>query len=369
MAQDSLRIKLDSLLQDQMFETSQLGLMVYDLTADSALYTHNQRQLMRPASCMKLVTAVTALDLLGSKYEYKTSIYYTGEIVGSTLVGNVYCVGGFDPTLTVDDVAALAVCVQRLGIDSIRGRFVADHSMKEEQHYGEGWCWDDDNPRLLPLTIGRKDIFLSTFAEEVARLGVNLEGVRLSEGRLPAKAQLLATCRHNISQVLERMMKMSDNFYAESVFYQTAASAKKGLARAKDARDISKKLFARLGLGHHPYRVADGSGLSLYNYVSAELLCMLLRHAWRSADIRDALMASLPIAGIDGTLKDRMKKTAAMGNVRAKTGTVTGISSLAGYCTAPNGHQLCFAIINQGIMRTSTGRDFQDRVCILLCEP
>ena len=369
MAQDSLRIKLDSLLQDQMFETSQLGLMVYDLTADSALYTHNQRQLMRPASCMKLVTAVTALDLLGSKYEYKTSIYYTGEIVGSTLVGNVYCVGGFDPTLTVDDVAALAVCVQRLGIDSIRGRFVADHSMKEEQHYGEGWCWDDDNPRLLPLTVGRKDIFLTTLAEEVARLGVNLEGVRLAEGRLPANAQLIATCRHNISQVLERMMKMSDNFYAESVFYQTAASAKKGLARAKDARDISKKLFARLGLGHHPYRVADGSGLSLYNYVSAELLCMLLRHAWRSADIRDALMASLPIAGIDGTLKDRMKKTAAMGNVRAKTGTVTGISSLAGYCTAPNGHQLCFAIINQGIMRTSTGRDFQDRVCILLCEP
>ena len=68
-AQDSLRFRIDSLLEDPMFETSQVGLMVYDLTADSAIYMRNQRQLMRPASCMKLVTAITALDTLGSKYE------------------------------------------------------------------------------------------------------------------------------------------------------------------------------------------------------------------------------------------------------------------------------------------------------------
>lgn len=368
VAQDSLRVKLDSLLQDPMFETSQVGLMVYDLTADSTLFTYNHRQLLRPASCMKLVTAITALDQLGADYQYKTSIYYTGEIVDSTLMGNVYCVGGFDPTLTVDDVAALAACIQRLGIDSIRGHLVADHSMKEDLHYGEGWCWDDDNPRLMALTIGRKNTFLTTLAEEVARLGVNLEGVGLTEGKLPSNAKLVATCKHSITQVLERMMKMSDNFYAESVFYQTAASAKKGLARASDARNISKKLFARLGLGHYPYRVADGSGLSLYNYVSTELLCMLLRHAWRSPAIRGALMPSLPVAGVDGTLKDRMKKTAATGNVRAKTGTLTAITSLAGYCTAANGHQLAFAIINQGLMNKNKGRDFQDRVCLLLCE-
>ena len=74
------------------------------MTADSALYTHNQRQLMRPASCMKLVTAITALDRLGSDYDFQTRIYYTGNVIDSTLVGNIYCLGGFDPTLTVDDV-------------------------------------------------------------------------------------------------------------------------------------------------------------------------------------------------------------------------------------------------------------------------
>jgi D-alanyl-D-alanine carboxypeptidase/D-alanyl-D-alanine-endopeptidase (penicillin-binding protein 4) len=164
------------------------------------------------------------------------------------------------------------------------------------------------------------------------------------------------------------MMKVSDNFYAESMLYQTAASAKKGLARASDARNISKQLFARLGLGHYPYKVADGSGLSLYNYVSAELLCALLRHAWRTPSIRQPLLQSLPIAGVDGTLEKRMRGTAAQGNVRAKTGTLTGISSLAGYCTMKDGRQLCFAIINQGVMRNATGKAFQDRVCKVLCE-
>lgn len=368
LAQDSLRIRLDSLLTDPMFETSQVGVMVYDLDADSALYTYNHKQLMRPASCMKLVTAITALDQLGSKYDYQTHIYYTGHITGRTLVGNIYCVGGFDPSLTVDDVAILADCVRKLEIDSIRGLLIADRTMKEVEDYGEGWCWDDDNPLLTALSIGRKNIFLQTFAEEVARAGINLEQISLTEGRVPQQAKLVATYRHNIGLILERMLKMSDNFYAESMFYQTAASAKKGLARAKDAREVTKRLFARLGLGHYPYKVADGSGLSLYNYVSVELLCALLRYAWHSSDISQALIPALPVAGVDGTLKDRMKGTKAQGNVYAKTGTLTGISSLAGYCTTTGGHQLCFAIINQGVMRNATGKAFQDRVCKVLCE-
>jgi len=124
-----------------------------------------------------------------------------------------------------------------------------------------------------------------------------------------------------------------------------------------------------VGLNEKDYRIADGSGLSLYNYVSAELETRLLRYAWRNQRIYEHLYPSLPIAGVDGTLEKRMRKTAAEGNVRAKTGTLTGISSLAGYCLAANGHELAFCIINQGIMRNQSGKDFQDRVCQLLCEP
>ena len=367
MAQDSLRFRLDSLLEDPLFETSQVGLMVYDLTADSTLYTYNHRQMLRPASCMKLVTSITALDALGPNYEYQTRLFYTGEIIGRTLVGNIYCVGGFDPMITQEDVITLASSIRQLGVDSIRGLIVADRSMKESLDYGEGWCWDDENPILIPLTIGRKDNFTSTLAEEIARLGVNLEKVELMQGRKPAQAKMIDVCCHSIKQVLQRMMKDSDNFYAESMFYQTAASTGHHPATAVDARNITKKLINRLGLDANRYRIADGSGLSLYNYVTVELLVKLLRHAWRTPSIAKALMPALPVAGVDGTLKSRMQNTLAQGNVRAKTGTLTGISSLAGYCTAPNGHELAFAIINQGILDKTTGKAFQDRVCQVLC--
>ena len=322
---------------------------------------------MRPASCMKLVTSITALDQLGPNYEYQTRLFYTGEIIGRTLVGNIYCVGGFDPMITQEDVITLASSIRQLGIDSIRGQIVADRSFKESLEYGEGWCWDDDNPYLFALTIGRKDNFTTTLAEEIARLGINLEKVELMQGRKPTQVKMIDVCCHSIKQVLQRMMKDSDNFYAESMFYQTAASTGHHPATAVDARNITKKLINRLGLDANRYRIADGSGLSLYNYVTVELLVKLLRHAWRTPSIAKALMPALPVAGVDGTLKSRMQNTLAQGNVRAKTGTLTGISSLAGYCTAPNGHELAFAIINQGILDKTTGKAFQDRVCQVLC--
>ena len=370
MAQeDSLRIKLDSLLRDPLFETTQVGLMVFDLDADTVLYQYQARQLMRPASTMKLVTAITALDRLGGGYEYKTKFYYTGLIADSVLTGNLYCVGGFDPSLTQDDVAVIAESIHQAGVRKVRGTIIADKQMKEVLDYGEGWCWDDDNPMLIPLSVGRKDIFLTTLRKELERQGVDVSEARLGgNGVMPNGARHLSTYHHSIDVILNQMLKDSDNFYAESLFYQTAASTGHRPAKASDARTLTKQFIKRLGLGDNPYKIADGSGLSLYNYVSAELLVYMLRYADSKEEIIGHLLPSLPIAGVDGTLKKRMTDTNACGNVVAKTGTVTGISSLAGYLTSGDGRRLCFAIINQGVMRSKDGRDFQDRVCNALCE-
>ena len=367
--EDSLRIKLDSLLRDPLFETTQVGLMVFDLDADTVLYQYQARQLMRPASTMKLVTAITALDRLGGGYEYKTDFYYTGSLTDSVLTGNLYCVGGFDPSLTQDDVAVIAESIHQAGVRKVRGTIIADKQMKEVLDYGEGWCWDDDNPMLIPLSIGRKDIFLTTLRKELERQGVDVSEARLGgNGVMPNGARHLSTYHHSIDVILNQMMKDSDNFYAESLFYQTAASTGHRPAKASDARTLTKQFIKRLGLGDNPYKIADGSGLSLYNYVSAELLVYMLRYADSKEEIIGHLLPSLPIAGVDGTLKKRMTEGNAYGNVVAKTGTVTGISSLAGYLTTADGRQLCFAIINQGVMRSKDGRDFQDRVCNALCE-
>lgn len=363
----NIQYRLDSLLQSRIFETSIVGMMVYDLTADSVLYKVNERQALRPASTMKVVTAVAALDRLGGSHQFLTKLYYTGEIQDSTLYGDLYCVGGFDPAFNSDDMRAFVESVQQMGVDTIRGRIVADRTMKDGDLFGEGWCWDDDNPKISPLSLGRDIDFLERFVKELSNEGIVLD-IRLSEGSLPSEARILCSRFHTMDQILQRMMKMSDNFYAEAMFYQIASSTGRRPAKAKDAASVIKQLIQKVGNGKNPYRIADGSGLSLYNYVTPELETRLLRYAYRNKNIYEHLLPSLPIAGWDGTLKTRMKGTAAEGNVKAKTGTVTGVSALAGYCTAANGHQLCFSMINQGIMNSETGRNFQDRVCNALCE-
>lgn len=359
---------LDNLLEHDMFETSTVGMMVYDLDADSVLYSHNARLLLRPASTMKLVTAIAAIDRLGGSYQFKTELCYTGEVNDRTLTGNIYCVGGFDPRFNSDDMRAFVEAIHKMGVDTIRGNIYADKSMKDADQFGAGWCWDDDNPALSPLLISRKDSFVERFVNDLLSNSLVVEA-NVGEAQRPDSAYCICRRFHTIDQILMRMMKNSDNLYAESMFYQLAASTGTRQASAKQARSVINRLISKVGLNPKRYEIADGSGLSLYNYLSAELEVRLLRYAFQNNNIYMHLRPSLPIAGEDGTLRKRMTGVFTAGNVRAKTGTVQGVSSLAGYCTAANGHRLAFSIINQGIQHHSNGRAFQDRVCTVLCQP
>lgn len=360
--------RIDKLLTHDMFETSQLGMMVYDLTADSVIYAHNERQLMRPASTMKVVTAITALDKLGGSYQFKTALYYTGTIQNRTLTGDLYCVGGFDPKFGRDDMRAFTHCMKTLGVDTIRGNLYADKSMKDLDVLGEGWCWDDDNPVLSPLVYRRKDHFMTEFEKELREAGIQVEAFS-SVAKCPAEAIRICERTHSIDQILLPMMKKSDNLYAEALFYQLVPRENGRTVTAKEARSVVRRLINKVGLDASRYKIADGSGLSLYNYVSVELLVKLLKYGYQHQNIYHHLLPSMPTAGVDGTLKKRLRGTHTHGKVWAKTGTVTGVTSLAGYCEASNGHLLCFAIINQGVMYGKNGRAFQDRVCHALCLP
>ena len=165
------------------------------------------------------------------------------------------------------------------------------------------------------------------------------------------------------------MMKESDNLCAESMFYHLALHyAQKKRVTDNDGSDaINHFIKEKLGLNPDYYNIVDGSGVSLYNYISPRLLLEYLKYAYYHAEIFQPFYEALPIAGVDGTLSSRMKKSKAYKNVHAKTGTVTGVSSLAGYAKAPNGHQLAFAIINQNVMKSRQARTFQDKVCDILC--
>ena len=365
---ESLRARLDTvIMKSQMLKTSQYAVMVYDLTSDSLLYAVNEKQTLRPASTMKLLTAITALDKLGGSYQLKTYLKHTGTVVDSTrtLKGNVYVIGGMDPRFNRDDLIAFVESLKKLGVDTIAGNLCADRSFKDKDLLGEGWCWDDDNPVLSPLVYSRKDQMMEKLVDELAGQGITLKGEIVDENA-PFLADEICSRAHSIDQILTRMMKESDNLYAESMYYHLAAAQSKP-ARAAGAKIFEQSLIRKMGLNPSDYRLADGSGLSLYNYVTAELEVAFLRYAYENSTIYNHLSPSLPLAAYDGTLSKRLNGTRAAGSVRAKTGTLTCVSSLAGYAKASNAHILAFCIINQGVLRGKNAKAFQDRICVAMC--
>ncbi len=362
-----LTTQLDSLLSDELFTRSQVGLYVYDLTQDVPLYEHNIRQLMRPASNQKVITAVAALSRLGTNYRLRTSLHFTGAVEDSTLRGDLCLRGGFDPCFDGENLSAFMQVLVDSGVRRIEGDILLDASLKDTLRWGEGWCWDDENPTLTPLLFEGRDALAQALLCALADSGISVAG-RLRRELLPDSARQVAEQSRSIDAVLLTMMKDSDNLYAESIFYHLAAASGKPYAGRKEAAAQIARLIKRVGLDPADYRIADGSGLSLYNYTTPELLVRLLRYAWRQKGIYRHLKLALPVAGEDGTLKRRMRKTSACGSVFAKTGSVSGVSTLSGYAMAPNGHLLCFAIMNQGLRRGADGRDFQDRVCRVLTE-
>ena len=360
----AIQTRLDDLLAKNadLFSRSQLGLYVYDLDADCDVYKHGWQQRLRPASTEKVITATTALATLGTDYNFSTTLYAQPD--SANHVKSVCIVGRMDPAFSSSDMRAFMDVIKACG-DTIDGDVILDMSWKDSVMKGWGWCWDDDDEDLMPLLYDGKAKFVPRLEEALRKAHIVVMGRIREVGTAPSVRGYEKVCTryHSLDTILKTMLKESDNLYAESVFYQIAANAKKPATAATAREQIYRFISKELGLETSQYQIADGSGLSLYNYVTPELHVRLLRWAYKHTGVYNHLRPALPLAGYDGTLRKRMKTGPARGQVMAKTGTVDGVSTLTGYACAPNGHMLAFSIMNQGIRSASIGRNFQDKVC------
>jgi serine-type D-Ala-D-Ala carboxypeptidase/endopeptidase (penicillin-binding protein 4) len=336
------------------------------------------------ASNTKLFTTTAALARFGREATLGTEVLGSGELdVEGVYHGSLYLRGGGDPTFgsrrfskrsygggaTVQDLADL---IEQVGIRRVTGRVYGDESAFDSLRGGpdSGYATSVWVGPLSALSYNR-GLFTETGrgfqanppAFAAARLDDALEtsgiAVRLRPraGVTPPEATVLASVE---SPPMERLLRLtnkpSDNFFAEMLLKDLAHLAGGVGTTARGARVATS--FARR-LGARP-RLVDGSGLARGNRASPYSVVRLLSAMHRRDDF-DPFVDSLPIAGQDGTLFDRMRRGSARYRCRGKTGTLSNVSALSGYCEAETGDDYAYSILMNGVYPTSARR-LQDRM-------
>jgi serine-type D-Ala-D-Ala carboxypeptidase/endopeptidase (penicillin-binding protein 4) len=161
----------------------------------------------------------------------------------------------------------------------------------------------------------------------------------------PAARRLLAESQSPpLREVATVLMKFSQNLYAETLL-KAAGAARGGLGTTAGGRIATQTLLSSWGVPPSTYVQYDGSGLSRYDYLTADLIVTILQRMYADPRHRDAFVATLPIAGKDGTIASRMKRTRAERNATAKTGSIANVRSLSGYVRTRDGETLVFSIL------------------------
>jgi D-alanyl-D-alanine carboxypeptidase/D-alanyl-D-alanine-endopeptidase (penicillin-binding protein 4) len=356
---------------------------VEDLSTGATLYAHQATIARIPASVEKLYTTTTALQVFGPSARLATSLLGAGAQSGTTWKGTLYLRGGGDPTFgsaafdnraygTGATVQSLVSQLRAEGIRTVTGPIVADASTFDSDQgtpatnnkpsiWVEGALsalsfnrdWADSTGEAYyanpPLQAG-KDLLAALRAG-----GITVRGGTVRTGVTPPLARQLATVQSPTMATLIALTNTpSDNFFAETLLKDIGAHAGGGGTTAAGAAVVRSTIAAKFGL--HPYLI-DGSGLSYRDHTSPAQLVSLLAQMSENLPFRQ----SLATVGETGTLVDENRGTYAQGRCSGKSGTLSDVSNVVGYCRAADGHLLAYAFLMNGV-NPDAAHPIQDRM-------
>lgn len=326
---------------------------VRDIASDATVADDGGDERQVPASTMKVVTAATSLATLGEQHRFTT------RVVAAAEPDRIVLVGGGDPLLSRDDIADLASRTARklrqAAIDTVT--VDVDDYLFPQPSDADGWS-PGDRPTyaaaVRPLALVGEysnDTVASAWSAFVQ--GLRAKGIEARAGErllADADARRIAVIRpHTLREAVDLMLRVSENNVAEVLFRQVAL-AQGYPATWSGAASAAKEVLRDLGIPSWRLRLVDGSGLSGRNRLTATSLTEVLDTALGDARL-DALIDGLPVAGRSGTLINRFvapPASCARGEVAAKTGSLTGVSTLAGVTQGRDGRWRSFAImVNQ----------------------
>ncbi len=233
----------------------------------------------------------------------------------------------------------------------------------------EGEVLSADTPRTFSLSLRRPELYAGQLLKEsLSRHGILVNG-SLTTGVAPAHASCVAVHEISLDTVLIHALKISDNLSAENILKTLSAQKYSLPATSKKGIYVVNQFMASIGIDTTKYRIVDGSGVSRYNLLSSHIIVHLLVEMHKNPNLFKRFSAALPIAGIDGTLQYRMAGTNAQANLMAKTGTLNGVSCLAGYVRTKDGELLAFSIMIQNFLDSpDVYRNMQDKIGEILSE-
>jgi len=319
------------------------------------LFSRDEEVLRVPASTMKIITAATSLHTMSPQRVFPTIVQEGGA------AKEIHLVGGGDPTLSVESLRMLAQeTAKNLRKQKKRKVLVhADVSLFPPPRDAPGWL-EEDSPTYAAEVgpLARLGVYSNEPWRDSIKIFVNMlreEGIRAQEGTkksVPSKTGLVlaSTVGAQLQEAIGLMLRVSENNISEILFRQVAlSSGQKPTWRG--SRLAAEQALQDLGFEVGEQIIVDGSGLSPSNRLDVELLVDILLAAapGGKAKLRP-LQDLLPISGVSGTLVNRFTGNAlcARGRVWAKTGSLTGVNTLAGLTKTTGGSWRAFAVLVNG---------------------
>lgn len=363
--------KIEDLLNDVPSGTK-TAIMIYNPLTEDTVLSINPAEEMIPASNTKLFTSAVALDLMGGNYLLSTKILSEdNDLSDGTIDDNIFIKGFGNPMFSSDDLEELVNKLVESGLKKVTGDVIGDDTYFDNVYSRDDWINDERAnvklPAISALVVDRnrtttikkrrgryRTYFVNIknpplFAaqklkEKLISLGVEVKGDPVSS-KVSDSAKILVESSIPLKDVLQQMNKKSDNFLAECLFKNIGAVYSGQQGNSFYSTQAILSYIRDNGIFSKGTQIVDGSGISRFDKVTAGSLTGLLEKVYFNVNYFKDFYESLSIAGVDGTLEDRMIGTPAENNFRGKTGTLNGVSSLSGYLTTSNGDDLIVCII------------------------
>jgi D-alanyl-D-alanine carboxypeptidase/D-alanyl-D-alanine-endopeptidase (penicillin-binding protein 4) len=353
------------------------GAYVVDLDTGAPLYARRPDVPRIPASVNKLYTTSAALVRYGEQGQLVTAVLGDAQPDENGVVtGNIYLRGGGDPEFGRAQARGLARVLADSGLTRVTNRVIGDESRFDRLRGGP------DSNYLTSIWVGPVSALSfnhgytlakhprfqrdpAGYAARQFKRALERAGVRVGRGArggvAPPGAQTLGEWMSPRMGVLIRHTnRPSDNYMAETLLKDLGADfGAAGTTAAGTA--VARREAARYGAAP---TMVDGSGLSRQDRTTPRDVVELLA-GLDDSEFAEPMRVSLSVAGESGTLFDRMRHTAARGRCQGKTGTLIGVSNLAGYCDSRAGARLAFAFLMNGVS-VSTAHQLQDRMATVL---